>query len=84
MNGERLTLTVPEAAELLGVSRSVAYEAARTGELPGVVRLGRRIVVSRARLMASLGEPTNGDGSAATEPLANTTPADGTPGHGQE
>jgi excisionase family DNA binding protein len=53
---ERLTLTVPEAAELLGVSRGVAYEAARSGELPGVIRLGRRLLVSKAHLMALLGE----------------------------
>ena len=82
---ERLTLTIPEAAELLGVSRGVAYEAARTGELPGVIRLGRRLLVSRVRLMALLGEQPelspNGNGSAATEPVANTTPANGAPGH---
>jgi excisionase family DNA binding protein len=52
---ERLTLTIPEAAELLGVSRGVAYEAARAGELP-TIRLGRRLLVSRARLMELLGE----------------------------
>jgi excisionase family DNA binding protein len=50
---ERLTYTVPEAAQLLGVSRGVAYEAARTGELP-VVRLGTRLLVPRARLEALL------------------------------
>ena len=48
-----LTLTVPEAAELLGISRGTAYEAARTGELP-TVRLGRRLLVPRARLEALL------------------------------
>ena len=52
---ERLTLTVPEAAELLGVSCGVAYEAARTGELP-TIRIGRRLLVSRAPLMELLGE----------------------------
>lgn len=58
---ERLTYTVPEAAELLGVSRGVAYEAARTGELP-TIRLGRRLLVSRARLMELLGETHAADG----------------------
>jgi excisionase family DNA binding protein len=80
----RLTYTVPEAAELLGVSRGVAYEAANTGELP-TVRLGRRLLVPRARLLALLGEQPesspNGNGSAATEPVADTTPANGAPGH---
>ena len=52
---DRLVVTVPEAAKLLGISRSLAYEAARSGELPGVIRIGRRVVVSRARLLAEFG-----------------------------
>lgn len=61
---ERLTLTVEEAAELLGVSRGTAYEAARRGELP-VVRIGRRLLVPRARLAELLGgdAETNGAGT---------------------
>jgi excisionase family DNA binding protein len=53
---ERLTLTVEEAGRLLGVSRGLAYEAARSGELP-TIRLGSRLVVPRVRLLALLGEP---------------------------
>jgi excisionase family DNA binding protein len=53
------TLTVEEAARLLGVSRGVGYEAARTGELP-TIRLGRRIVVPTAKLLALLGIEENG------------------------
>jgi excisionase family DNA binding protein len=53
---QRATMTVAEAAELLGVSRGVAYAAARAGELP-VIRLGRRLLVPRTRLLALLGEP---------------------------
>ena len=49
-----LVITVEEAARLLGISRSLAYDAAASGELP-VVRVGRRILVSRARLMAQFG-----------------------------
>ena len=41
---EPKTLTVPEAAKLLGISRGSAYEAAKTGELP-VVRIGKRLLV---------------------------------------
>jgi excisionase family DNA binding protein len=52
---EPLTYTVEEAAELCGVSRAVAYSAVHAGELPSV-RLGRRILVPRARLLALLGE----------------------------
>jgi excisionase family DNA binding protein len=46
---EALTLTIPEAAALLGISRSAAYTAARTGELP-TVQIGRRYLVPRHRL----------------------------------
>ncbi len=59
---QRLTLTVEEAARLLGISRSVAYESARTYEatagatgLP-VLRLGRRLVVPVALLEGLVGE----------------------------
>ncbi len=37
-------LSVPEAAQVLGISRAFAYELVARGELPHV-RLGRRIVV---------------------------------------
>jgi excisionase family DNA binding protein len=46
---ERQTLTVEEAARLLGISRTSAYEAVRRGELP-VLRIGRRYVVPRVAL----------------------------------
>ncbi|MGA8014439.1 MAG: helix-turn-helix domain-containing protein [Candidatus Dormiibacterota bacterium] len=45
---ERGTQTVEETARRYGISRGVAYELARRGELPGVIRLGRRLVVARA------------------------------------
>jgi excisionase family DNA binding protein len=48
---ESLTVSVPTAARLLGISRSLAYRAAQSGELP-VIRIGRRVVVVRAGLMA--------------------------------
>ena len=51
--GERLTLTVEEAAELLGVSRALGYELVARGEIPSL-RLGRRIVVPRRALDAML------------------------------
>jgi len=46
----RLVVTVTEAAELLGISRGLAYELARAGQLPSL-RLGRRLVVPRAALL---------------------------------
>ena len=45
----RLVFTVEEAAQLLGISRSFAYEAARRGEIPSM-RIGRRILVPKAAL----------------------------------
>ncbi|MEM9041984.1 MAG: helix-turn-helix domain-containing protein [Actinomycetota bacterium] len=38
------TMTVTQAAAVLGISRTTAYECVRSGELPAL-RLGGRIVV---------------------------------------
>jgi excisionase family DNA binding protein len=53
MEQRRLTVTVTAAAELLGISRSLAYELVASGELPSV-RLGRRIVIPVAAIEAVL------------------------------
>lgn len=53
----RLTMTVLEAAGVLGLSKGAAYEAAKTGAIP-TLRIGRRILVPRAaleRLLSSAG-----------------------------
>ncbi len=55
-----LTITVEEAARLLGIGRSLAYEAARCGELPAI-RVGRRLLIPRVALERKLeaaGTPT--------------------------
>jgi excisionase family DNA binding protein len=57
---ERLTLTVGEAARLLGISRGLAYEMARCGKLP-VIRLGRRLLVSKAGLERMLNQEQHFD-----------------------
>ncbi len=46
---DRKTLSVTEAAEVLGIGRSAAYEAARVGEIP-TVRIGKRVLVPIAAL----------------------------------
>jgi excisionase family DNA binding protein len=46
---DRLTVTVDEAAKLLGIGRTLAYEAVRLGELP-TIRIGRRILIPVAEL----------------------------------
>ena len=48
---ERMTLSIEEAAMRLGISRALAYELVRRGELPRL-RLGRRIVIPRKALEA--------------------------------
>jgi len=53
---ESLTLTVSEAATVLGVSRATAYECVRTGRLRAV-RLGRRLVVPRDAIAELLAPP---------------------------
>ncbi len=50
----RVTLTVEEAASLLGLGRSAAYEATRRGEIP-TRRLGRRVLVPVPALLSWLG-----------------------------
>jgi excisionase family DNA binding protein len=55
--GGRLTVTVDEAAKILGLGRSAAYEAARRGQLP-TRRLGRRIVIPVPLFLEWLGIAT--------------------------
>ena len=47
------TISVDQAGEILGISRSSAYQAARTGEIP-TIRIGRRLVVPTAALLRLL------------------------------
>ena len=61
---ERPTLSVAETAELLGISRWLVQQAVRDGSLPSL-RVGRRILIPRARLQAWL------DGSGPTEVSAS-------------
>ena len=46
---ERVTLSIEEAAGMLGISRAHAYELVRRGALPRL-RLGRRVVIPRKAL----------------------------------
>ncbi len=54
----RLTYTVPEVAELLGISRSSAYECVRRGEIPALT-LGRRVVIAKATFDTMLNVATD-------------------------
>ncbi len=46
---EKRTYSIPEVAKVLGIGRTAAYEAARTGEIP-TIRIGKRILVPVAAL----------------------------------
>jgi excisionase family DNA binding protein len=53
---KRLCVTVPEAAEMLGISRNFGYKLVREGKLP-VIRLGeKRLVIPIAALDRMLEE----------------------------
>ena len=48
---EPATLSIDEAAHILGIGRTLAYELARQGEFPGLLRIGqKRLRVSRIAL----------------------------------
>jgi excisionase family DNA binding protein len=49
-------LTVDETADLLRTTRKAIYALVERGQLAGVRRLGRRVLVDRAELLDSLTE----------------------------
>lgn len=57
-----MLMTVPEAAQLLGRPARTLYRYARQGQLPGVRRFGRTVLVYRPELEAWL---TSGQEEAA-------------------
>jgi len=61
----RATLTVAETAALLRVSEDVCRRAIDDGEIPSL-RLGRRILVPTAKLLAMLGSDPAGGSPAGT------------------
>ena len=64
---ESLTYTVSEAAAVLGVSRSTAYECVRSGDLRAI-RLGRRLVVPKSAITELLsGFPSPVTGAASDD-----------------
>ena len=64
----KLTVSVQEAARMLGIGRATAYEGVRTGVIPSV-KVGRRLLVPRValeRMLAGVGE-ANGKGKEGTD-----------------
>lgn len=62
VTAKRATLTIAEAAQVLGISKSLAYKQADEGKIP-TIRLGDRWVVPRAQLERLING--NADASAA-------------------
>ncbi len=56
MSIERMTFTVEEAGIFLGIGKSSAYEAVKTGVIPSI-RIGRRILVPRSTIATLLHDP---------------------------
>lgn len=53
---DKLTLSVEEAAKVLGIGRNLCYDKVKTGEIP-VIKIGRRLLVPRAALEKLLADP---------------------------
>jgi excisionase family DNA binding protein len=62
-------LTVEQVATILGISRGLAFAAARTGQIP-VVRIGRRMLVPRDRLRRLVA----GGSDSGSDVLGSTAP----------
>lgn len=60
---ERLTLTVPEAADALGCSRAHLYEAIARGQIPVVPHMGRRRLIPKAAIERLVAVPSVEEGS---------------------
>ena len=57
-DNERPTMSIPEAAEVLGIGVNGAYEAAKRGEIP-TIRIGKRLLVLREPLRRILHGSSN-------------------------
>lgn len=73
-----LTLTVPEAARALGISRSLAYAMAAEGRIP-TIQFGRRTLVPKVALERMLLEVAERylDGEVVPQTPAGNPPAGG-------
>jgi excisionase family DNA binding protein len=77
---EPAVYTVEEAARLLRVGRTAAYEAARRGDIP-VIRVGRSLRVPRHQLERILGVQNHDDPGAGAGAACQHVPArEGRPG----
>jgi excisionase family DNA binding protein len=72
------TLSVEEAARVLGIGRNQAYEACARGDIPSL-RIGKRILVPRRRLLELLSTPESATpAGAGVKASRDSNDADGT------
>ncbi len=72
---EKATVSIDEAARVLGIGRGLAYAMAKEGKIP-VLQLGRRILVPRAALERLLSEGDRGAPYRDTEEVHRETAND--------
>ncbi|MBI4006564.1 MAG: helix-turn-helix domain-containing protein [Gammaproteobacteria bacterium] len=58
-SSEQLTVSVNALAKALGISRGLAYEAVKSGEIPAI-RIGKRWLIPKAALEAKLSTVVGG------------------------
>ncbi len=62
---QALTLSIPEAAKVLGISRYSAYEAVRRGDIP-ILKIGKLQRVPKAKLMRMIEDNVDSKPAAAS------------------
>jgi predicted DNA-binding transcriptional regulator AlpA len=62
-----VTLSLPEAARLLGISESLARQLARRGQFPGAFKLSGRVLVHRQVFLEELERLGRGQPLAADD-----------------
>lgn len=53
---DKLTLSIEEAAKVLGIGRNLCYDRVKTGELP-CIKIGRRLLIPKKALEKLLTDP---------------------------
>ena len=58
--------TIPEICRMFGINKNLAYELARTGQLP-VLKLGRRVVCPKVAIDRLLSEASSSSVAAGND-----------------
>lgn len=78
----RPTVSIPEAGEPFGLGKSASYAAVKRGDFPvPVIKIGRRLVVASAQLLAVLGldpDPVHDDAPPVAGEASVTSISGGT------